>query len=211
MNRADEHLLGKQILLRLNHLVELIASAYLAGGKERLSLINESRTEIQDLKWLLAQLLGNHEEYLKTALKELLFQRLPDKDMLEAVGGLEFLLENDEEKNNDLDSQKYNNVLVLDSVEQGLYYLFSQTKIYKNYKYKGFFLDYYLPAEKLAIVDIGKKRPGNSFLEYLCCQEGIILVYLNKLQIHSSRDAIRIIKKQIIEWRREVKNEIKGC
>lgn len=201
MGLSNEHLLSQQILMKLEHLVELIITINLANADEKEELLKRCQLAVDELKGLLQQIIGPHEDYLKTAVKELLLQRLPDREMMEAVEEMDLLCgssdhpeKTDPEQVTWFRSPSGRNLNIL---EQGLYFLFPRAKVYRNYKYKGFCFDYYLPAVKLALEEGSQKRNVDVLKKFFCKKEGIRLVCLDLRGVTSSREVARLIKKQL--------------
>ncbi len=204
MGLSNEHLLSQQILMKLEDLVEMIISISLVEADKKEELLKKCKLIVDELKSLLRQIIGPHDEYLTTAVKELLLQRLPDPEMMVAIEELELLhgtgvrsKEAGTERGTCFRSPLGRNLNIL---EQGLYYLFPRAKVYRKYKCKGFCFDYYLPAVKLALEDCSQKRSVDALKRFFCKREGIRLVCIDFQGVTSSREVARMIKKQLPDY-----------
>jgi hypothetical protein len=77
----DGQLLGKEILSKIDMLIEVILSVELSDGKEKMKYQEQGAVLVKEISELLAKLIGPREDYIKDALKELIVQRMPDHNI----------------------------------------------------------------------------------------------------------------------------------
>ncbi|MDH7576351.1 MAG: hypothetical protein QHH75_00745 [Bacillota bacterium] len=207
MPLSEEKVIGEQILTKIDQLIELIIAAGMQNKKDRQELFKQGCLMMRELLSLLEQLLGPREDYLRTAVKELVMQRLPDQRVLNGFADFYDLLEEIYRKARPIkySPPDYQEKTIRlpeigsgNSLEQALIFLFPRDKIQKNYWYKGMNFQYFLPSLKFAVEDIAWNKAFNrARKEFFCRKHGIRFLVLDSTKAANYREVARIIKRQV--------------
>jgi hypothetical protein len=193
----DGQLLGKEILSKIDMLIEVILSVELSDGKEKMKYQEQGAVLVKEISELLAKLIGPREEYIKDALKELIVQRMPDHNIGNSSDDFNELF-----KSLYQSSEKQDLPLAVstpvDPLQRAISYLFSQFNIIKNYRYHGCFFSYYIPSLKIAIDNSAVSQCTDYVRkEYVCRQNGINLISISSRELPCSREIAREIKRRL--------------
>ncbi len=207
MPLPNEKVIGEQILTKIDQLIEVIIAATLKNKDDRQKLLEQGYVVTGELLRLLVQLLGPREDYLYTAVKELVRQRLPDQRLLNGFGDFYDLLEEIYQKALRIDEtlgeerekiQPVHERGPTNKIERALAFLFPRVRIFKNHWYKGVNFEYFLPFLKLAVEDINWDRSADCIRkEFLCRKYGIQLLRLDSKKASGYREMARMIKRRV--------------
>ena len=145
-----------------------------------------------------------HPEYVETAVKELVNQRIPDQRLVNGFSDFNTLLDEmckrvgsgdlkaqPDEQNGDAE------VLVSkDQVERALDLLYPRETVRKRYRYNGVYFDYYLPSQMIAVEETGCQKAENALKEFLCRRDGIRVATVDH-GLPGYREIARQIKRQL--------------
>jgi|GEM_PF-1067971 hypothetical protein len=204
MSISNEKMLGEQILAKIDHLIESLVAAQLRNPQDARQSFNEGCQLVAQLFDLLGQFIGPHPEYMETAVKELVNQRIPDQRLLNGFSGFNTLLDEmcKHAGSSDLTARQNGRdadaagVVSKDRVERALDLLFPRETIWKRHRYNGIYFDYYLPSLKIAVEESGYQRTENALKEFLCRRDGIRVATLNN-SLTGYREIARQIKRQL--------------
>ena len=93
MSISNEKMLGEQILAKIDHLIESLVAAKLRNPQDARQSFDEGCQLVAHLFDLLEQFIGPHPEYVETAVKELVNQRIPDQRLLNGFSDFNTLLD----------------------------------------------------------------------------------------------------------------------
>jgi hypothetical protein len=204
MSISNEKMLGEQILVKIDCLIESLVAAQLRNPQDARQNFNEGCQLVAQLFDLLGQFIGPHPEYVETAVKELVNQRIPDRGLLNEFDGFNAIL--DEmcqhvesgdlamcQNGHDADAAR---VVNKETVERALDLLFPRETVRKRHRYKGVYFDYYLPSLKIAVEESGDQKAENAVKEFLCRRDGIRVATVNN-SLSGYREIARQIKRQL--------------
>ncbi len=200
MIQQEGQLLGKKVLAKIDLLIEVISIIGNNKIGEKDDYFLQACDLVKELRQLLGQLIGPRDDYIKEAIKELIIQRLPDKDMLASL---------DVDLPELLNSMYHSDQLSLpktvqrvevrdeDPLRKAINYLFPQYKVINNYRKLGCLFKYYIPSLKLAIDNIEEGSTDSVRKECICRQSGIKFVAIPVKEMSCSREIIRKIKRSL--------------
>ncbi len=203
---SNEKVLGEQILARIDRLIEVLIAVELKNPQEARQSFEEGRRLVAELYGLLEQFIGPHHEYMESAVKELVTQRIPDRRLLQGFSGFTRLLDEvcKQTGNSDLQTQDHEDApdagapTSKDKVERALNLIFPRETVWKRHRYNGVYFDYYLPFLKIAVEEGGYHRgTENALKEYLCRRDGIRVAMVDN-SIAGYREIARQIKRQLV-------------
>lgn len=187
----------KMILEKVDLLIEIILSLELCEEQEKEALLEKGSTISEELSDLLAELIGPDEEYIKDAIKELIFQRIPDHDLESGAKSIDYFSQGFKQREGKAhESSVSQAVSIMDPLQKAINYLFSQFKIVKNYRHQGHYFTYYIPSLKVAVDDCSSPGTDPVRKEYICRQAGIKLIPVSR-DLPCSREIIREIKRRL--------------
>ncbi len=196
-------LLGKEILLNLDELVDTIALSKVSEGKASSDYQKQGVLIVKKLSKLLTGLIGPNEDYIRQALSEMMLQRLHDHEVAhdydEICEMLDKLYKTSVQTSNPTCS------VDIDPFRRAVRRLFFQFKIVENYRYQGFIFSYYIPSLGL-ILDkyTGSHDPDIIRKEYICEQKGIKLISIANDKLLCSREIEKEIKRRLSRKRENV-------
>ncbi|MGD0621396.1 MAG: hypothetical protein ABSA82_02885 [Thermacetogeniaceae bacterium] len=204
MSISKEKMLGEQILAKIDHLIESLIAAELRSPQESRQSFDEGCQLVAQLFDLLEQFIGPHPEYLETAVKELVNQRIPDQRLLNGFSGFNTLLDEmcKRADSSDLKAQRNEHdadaegPVSKDQVERALDLLFPRETVWKRHRYNGVYFDYFLPSLKIAVEESGYQRTENALKEFLCRRDGIRVATVDH-SLPGYREIARQIKRQL--------------
>jgi hypothetical protein len=204
MSISNEKMLGEQILVKIDHLIESLVAAQLRNPQDAQQSFTEGCQLVAQLFDLLDQFIGPNPEYIVTAVKELVNQRIPDQGFLNGFSGFNALLDEMckyvggggfEARQNGYDADTAG-APSKDRVERALDLLFPRETVWKRHRYNGIIFDYYLPSRKIAVEESECRRTENAFKEFLCRRDGIRVATVNSGPA-GYREIARQIKRQL--------------
>lgn len=202
---SNEKMIGQQILARIDHLIEVVFATGHKNPPEAQQAYDEGCHIIAELFNLLEQIIGPQKEYINTAIKELVAQRIPDQRLLNSFDDFHALLDQMcqrvDSSNNMVQDTDYAAVAEVpvgrEKVELALDLIFPHETILKKHRYHGIYFDYYLPTLKIAIEEDEYRRETEKALrEFLCRRDGIRVVSVDN-NIYGYREIARQIKRQL--------------
>jgi hypothetical protein len=204
MSISNEKMLGEQILVKIDRLIESLVAAQLRNPQDARQNFNEGCQLVAQLFDLLGQFIGPHPEYVETAVKELVSQRIPDQRLLNGFGGFNTILDEmcQHVGSSDLTVRQNGHdadaagVVNKDKVERALDLLFPRETVWKRHRYNGIYFDYYLPSLKIAVEESGDQRTENAVKEFLCRRDGIRVATVNN-RLTGYREIARQIRRQL--------------
>lgn len=201
MSIPEEKIIGQQILTGIDHLIEAVIAAELQGQQDARQAFDGGCRLIVELYNLLEKIIGHHPEYMETAVKELVAQRVPDQRLL----GADFnaLLDEMCRRIDPGDLEHYGErrtgiepPAARDKVERALDLLFPREAVLKQQRCGGIYFEYYIPSLKIAVEECGSRGPENAIREFLCRRDGIRVVRVER-GAASYREIARQIKRQL--------------
>lgn len=197
----EEKIIGEQILTDIDQLIEAVIAAGLQNQQDASQAFDGGCRLVAELYALLEKIIGHHPEYMETAVKELVVQRIPDQGLL----GTEFnaLLDEMCRRIDQGDSEHCHESrkgveapYARDKVERAIGLLFPREAVLKQQRYNGVYFEYYIPSLKIAVEESVCRGPENAFREFLCRRDGIRVVTVNG-GTASYREIARQIKRQL--------------
>lgn len=200
MIQQEGQLLGKKVIAKIDLLIEVLS--ILGNNKivEKEDYFLQACDLVEELRQLLVQLIGPRDDYIKEAIKELIMQRLPDKDMLASLDvDLSELLDNMYNGDQSSSPKTVQRVEPRDEdpLRKAINYLFPQYKVINNYRKLGCLFKYYIPSLKLAIDDLEEGSKDFVRKECICRQAGINFVAIPVKEMSCSREIMRKIKRTL--------------
>ena len=206
MSISNEKVLGEQILARIDRLIEVLIAVELKDPQDARQSFEEGRRLVAQLYDLLEQFIGPHHEYMESAVKELVTQRIPDRRLLQGFSDFTnswtrcasrqatmILKTQDHEDAPDAAAPTGK-----DKVERALNLLFPRETIWKRHRYNGVYFDYYLPFLKIAVEEGGYQQgTENALKEFLCRRDGIRIAMVDN-SLAGYREIARQIKRQLV-------------
>ncbi len=191
-------------MAKIDHLIESLIAAKLRSPQEARQSFDEGCQLVATLFDLLEQFIGPHPEYVETAVKELVNQRIPDQRLVNGFSDFNTLLDEmckrvgsgdlkaqPDEQNGDAE------VLVSkDQVERALDLLYPRETVRKRYRYNGVYFDYFLPSQMIAVEETGCQKAENALKEFLCRRDGIRVATVDH-GLPGYREIARQIKRQL--------------
>jgi hypothetical protein len=204
MSISKEKMLGEQILGKIDCLIESLVATELRNPQDSRQSFNEGCQLVAQIFDLLGQIIGPRPEYMETAVKELVSQRIPDQRLLNGFSDFNALLDEmcQQAIKNDLPGRENGRetdvaeMACKDRVERALDLLFPRETIWKRHRYNGIYFDYYLPSLKIAVEDGGYQRTEHAFKEFMCRRDGIRVATVNDSQT-GYREIARQIRRQL--------------
>jgi len=200
MIQQEGQLLGKKVIAKIDLLIEVLSIL----GNNRIAKKEDYFLQacdlVKELRQLLEQLIGPRDDYIKEAIKELIMQRLPDRDMLSNLDvDLAELINDMYDKKQPSLPKTIKRVEPRDEdpLRKAINYLFPQYKVINNYRKLGCLFKYYIPSLKLAIDTIEEGSTDSVRKEWVCRQSGINLVAIPVKEMSCSREIIRKIKRTL--------------
>ena len=201
---SEERMIGQQILAEIDRLIETLIAAGLRSQQEYRQRFDEGCRLVAQIYDLLEQIIGPNPEYLETAVKELVNQRIPDQRLLNGFSGFNALLDEmcKRADSGDLKAQRNEHdadaegPVSKDQVERALDLLFPRETVWKRHRYNGVYFAYYLPSLKIAVEESGYQRTENALKEFLCRRDGIRVATVDN-SLPGYREIARQIKRQL--------------
>ncbi|MFY9272808.1 MAG: hypothetical protein WBJ83_03955 [Thermacetogeniaceae bacterium] len=200
MRQQDGQLLGIKVLAKIDLLIELISIIGKNNYGEKEDYFLQGCDLVKELRQLLVQMIGSRDDYIKEAIKELIIQRLPDKDMLDSLDvDLSELLDSMYNRNQPTTTKTVQRLEARaeDPLRKAINYLFPQYKVINNYRKLGCFFKYYIPSLKLAIDQTEEGSSDSVRKEFICRQWGINFVTIPVKEMSCSREIVKKIKHSV--------------
>lgn len=205
MSLTDEKVIGQKILERIDRLVEVVIAAKLKNPQVAEQAFLESCQIVEELFGLLAQIIGRQNDYLTTAVKELVTQRIPDQRLLNGID-LQSVLEEICQRVRENSAAAWQDgdypeeavpYIIRDQVERALGMLYPHQTILRKHRHNGIYFEYFLPSQKIAVDEnSSSKDEENTLREFICRKDGIKFVAVDK-SVAGYREIARQIKRQL--------------
>ncbi|HHW42000.1 MAG TPA: hypothetical protein GXX19_12815 [Syntrophomonadaceae bacterium] len=202
MSPTDNNMIGKQIVTKIDALIDVIMSVSLQNKESREELYRRGCDLIREVSVLLEKFLGTSEYYIKQAIQELVKQRLPVNESLveDFFDILEKMLFYEAPLSAESTSGKISFTATCDDLQRALSFLFPNTRIIKNCRFQGVDLEYYIPSCKLAVVNAAKEKCLQARKDYICKSHGIQLIRVDPQKLTGYREIIRHIKRELRQF-----------
>lgn len=195
MNKRQ--MIEKKILEKVDLLIEIILSLEMCEEQEKEVYLEKGSILANEFSDLLAEIIGPNEEYIKDAMKELIFQRMPDYNIENGTEDINNFIEGFNQRERKANKSSVSQAATpVDPLQKAINYHFSQYKIIKNHRHKGHFFSYYIPSLKVAVDDCSSLGTYPVRKEYVCRQAGINLITISRA-LPCSREIIREIKRRL--------------
>ncbi len=192
---TDDNMIGKQIVTKIDALIDVITSVSLQNRESRDELFRQGCDLVRDVSVLLEKFLGTSEYYIKQAIQELVKQRLPDNESL--VEDFFDILEEMLSFTTHRSAESSSLTAPRDDLQRALSFLFPNAKIIRNCRFRGVDLEYYIPSCKLAVVNAAKEKSVQARKDYICQSHGIQLVRVDPQKLTGYREIARYIKREL--------------
>lgn len=201
MSLPGDQMIGHRIISKVDGLIEVITAANMQSSEEqRQELVDRGCLLTGEIISLLVKIIGQNNNYLHEALKELVKQRVSGQGLL-ADGFFETFEEMHDQavgKTKVETPAKQVTTTPVDDLQRALLLLFPLAKIVKNHKLYGVDLNYFIPSLKLAIIDTATEKDfEQARRDFLFRRDGIQVIRLDAQSAIGYREIARNIKRQL--------------